>query len=61
MLKSDNEKLTNKIRESIVNYFKIKKENIIEMELSPEQSVHMGPNSFGMTILVPLKQLINKI
>lgn len=57
VLDSDEKELTESTKDSLKRNFHIKDKDILITQLSPEQTAHMGPGSFGMTILISLKDL----
>jgi len=56
-LKSENEENNSLMVQTIVDFFKVSKKDIKLMELSTEQTAHLGPGSFGLSIFVPIKGL----
>lgn len=60
ILESTNKALSLETENIVLDYFKITKEKILKIGLSPEQSAHMGPGSFGVTLIVSFKELKKK-
>lgn len=59
ILNTGNEELYRKSIEVMCPLLGIKEQDAITTGLTTEQTAHMGPNSFGLTIYVSLKNIIN--
>lgn len=59
-LKSENVENNKLMIETIIEFFKVEKKDIISLELSTEQTAHLGPGSFGLSLFVPIKGLVKK-
>jgi DegV family protein with EDD domain len=56
-LKSGNKFANEMVIKNIKKFFNVEGKDIIETELSTEQTVHLGPNAFGVSIFVKLKDI----
>lgn len=59
MLNTGNDALFEESVKTMCPLLGIQKEDVISTGLTVEQTAHMGPNSFGLTIYVSLKNIIN--
>ena len=59
-LESENKISNDILVKSVEDYFDIPKKDIISIELSTEQTAHLGPGAFGLSLFVPIKGLVKK-
>jgi hypothetical protein len=54
---SEDKELSSKTTKFVSEYFNVPESEIIETVLSPDQTAHLGPTSFGVTISVDFKEI----
>lgn len=61
ILKTNSNELVEKTKEIVIMNAQTTEERIVVSQLTTEQCAHMGPNSFGVAVYVPLKKIIEGV